>query len=76
MMPRIERVFQVFCLFMAIYWIALFSAQYAENRDVIYISMKTFNDDPIDKYPTFTICLGGGRFHWFRDDNIFESYAR
>ena len=75
MMPRIERVFQVFCLFMAIYWISLFSAQYAENRDVIYISMKTFNDDPIDKYPTFTICFGGDRFHWFRDDNIFESYA-
>ena len=60
---------------MASYWIALFSAQYGENRDAIFISMKTFNDDPDDQYPTFSLCFKGDRFHWNRDDNIFDSYA-
>ena len=60
---------------MASYWIALFSAQYGENRDAIFISMKTFNGEPDDQYPTFSLCFKGDRFHWNRDDNIFDSYA-
>ena len=73
--PRVEKVFQIFCLCMASYWIALFSAQYVENRDAIYISMKTFNENPIDKYPTFTLCFGGDNFHWYRENNIFDAYG-
>ena len=60
---------------MAIYWITLFTVQFGENRDAIFISMKTFNDDPIDKYPTFTICFKGDRFHWYHDRRIFNFYA-
>ena len=60
---------------MASYWIALFTVQYAENRDTIFISMKTFNDKPMDKYPTFSLCFIGDKFHWYRDDKIFDSYA-
>ena len=37
--------------------------------------MKKFNDKPIDKYPTFTICFKGDKIHWYREDNIFDSYA-
>ena len=53
----------------------LFSAIYAENRDAIFISMKTFNENPIDTYPTFTLCFQGDKFHWYHDDNIFDSYG-
>lgn len=60
---------------MASYWIALFSAQYVENRDAIYISMKTFNENPIDKYPTFTLCFSGNNFPWYRENNIFDAYG-
>ena len=37
--------------------------------------MKTFNDGPDDKYPTFTICFKGPKFHWIQADTIFHSYA-
>ena len=60
---------------MASYWIILFTSQYAENRDAVFISMKTFNDKPIDKYPTFTVCFKGDKIHWYREDNIFGAYA-
>ena len=60
---------------MALYWIMLFTSQWWENRDAIFISMKTFNDEAIDKYPTFSLCFQGDKFHWFRDNNIFHSYG-
>ena len=53
----------------------LFSAIYSENRDDIYISMEKFNENPIDKYPTFTLCFQGDKFHWYHDNEIFESYG-
>ena len=37
--------------------------------------MKTFNGDPDDKYPSFTMCFQGDKFHWYNDENIFDSYA-
>ena len=37
--------------------------------------MKTFNDDSDDKYPSFTMCFQGDKFHWYHDENIFDSYA-
>ena len=75
LLTRIEKIFQAYCFFLAIYWITYFSSQYAENSDTTFISMKTFNDGPDDKYPTFTICFKGPKFHWIQDDNIFHSYA-
>ena len=53
----------------------LFSAIYSENRDDIYISMKKFNENPIDIYPTFTLCFQGDKFHWYHDNDIFNSYG-
>ena len=42
MIPEIRRIFQVCCFFMAIYWTALFTNQYGENRDAISITMREF----------------------------------
>ena len=75
LIPRLKKIFQACCLLLAIFWITLFSTQYAENKDTIFVSMKTFNTDPIDKYPTFTLCFKGDQFHWYHDDKIFKSYS-
>ena len=37
--------------------------------------MKTFNEGPDDKYPTFTLCFKGHEFHWYRHESIFNSYG-
>ena len=72
--PLIKKIFQACCLFLAIFWITFFSTQYTENRDTILVSMKTFNVDPLDQYPTFSLCFKGDRFHWFNDEEIFKSH--
>ena len=37
--------------------------------------MKKFNEHPNDKYPTFSLCFKGEKFHWYRDANIFKTYS-
>ena len=75
MVPKIRRTFQVCCFFMAIYWTALFTNQYGENRDAISITMKKFNHDTSDKYPTFSFCIKGTELHWSHEHEIFEAYG-
>ena len=53
----------------------MFSSEFSENKDMISISMKKFNDDLDDKYPSFTMCFQGDKFHWYHDEYIFDSYA-
>ena len=74
-LPRLETIFYVCCLLLAIYWITLFTAQYGENKDLVFISVKKFNDEPSNKYPTFSICFEGDKFHWYHVENIFSSYS-
>ena len=37
--------------------------------------MKKFNNEADDKYPTFSFCFKGARFHWFNDHLIFDSFG-
>ena len=37
--------------------------------------MKRFNKEADDKYPTFSLCFRGARFHWINDDHIFDSFG-
>ena len=37
--------------------------------------MKGFNKEIDDNYPTFSFCFKGARFHWFHDDDIFDSFG-
>ena len=60
---------------MAVYWILLFSSQYSENADTTFITIKTFNVDSQDKYPTFSFCFSGSNFHWYNDLNVFKAYG-
>ena len=37
--------------------------------------MKRFNKEADDKYPTFSFCFRGSRFHWINDEYIFDSFG-
>ena len=60
---------------MAIYEVTLWSIEYAENKDQVFVSIQTYNHHAAAKYPTFSICFRGTEFHWYRDINIFNSYG-
>ena len=60
---------------MAIYEVTLWSIEYAENKDQVFVSIQTYNRHAAAKYPTFSICFRGTEFHWYRDINIFNSYG-
>ena len=75
MLHRFRVIFQVACLFIALYFTTLFSFHYSENSDVQLLAMRNFNNETIDKYPTFSLCFRGTRFHWYNDLEIFNSYS-
>ena len=72
---KMKLTFQVCCFLMAAYWTALFSSQYRENNDAILITMKNFNHDPSDEYPTFSFCIKGTDLHWANEHEIFKAYG-
>lgn len=72
---RFTIIFQVGCFLIALYFTTLFSYEYSENGDVQLITMKHFNNKTSDKYPTFSLCFRGTRFHWYHDLAIFNSYG-
>ena len=71
---RFSTVFTAVCIFCAIYEVTLWSIEFAENKDQVFISIKSYNHHSDAKYPTFSICFKGSEFHWYRDVNIFNSY--
>ena len=75
LLHRFKVIFQVACFLFAIYFTTLFSTQYLENIDNQLIAIKKFNEDEDNRYPTFSFCFHGTRFHWFHDLQIFESYG-
>ena len=72
---HIGFVFQIGCCLMSLYWTLLFCIQYGENADANLITMKTFNIESEDKYPTFSFCFSGNEFHWYNGLNIFKSHG-
>ena len=75
LLHRFKIIFQLGCFLFAVYFTTLFSAQYSENSDAQLIKIKKFNQDGDNKYPTFSFCFNGPRFHWFHDLKIFNSYG-
>ena len=71
---RLKMVFQMVCFLLAIYMAVSFVKRFNENDNVTSITYKPFNDGPADKYPTYSICFKGSRFHWYRRENIFEAF--
>ena len=75
MVSHIGFVFQIACCFLSIYYVLLFCIQYGENADANLTTVKKFNTELQDKYPTFSFCFSGTKFHWFNDLNIFQTYG-
>ena len=49
--------------------------KFLENHDATSIAYKKFNQSPQDKYPTFSLCFQGNRFHWYHDLAIFNAFG-
>ena len=75
LLSRFKIIFQVGCFLIAVYFTTLFSTQYSENNDLQLIAMKQFNQEEDNRYPTFSFCFKGAKFHWFHDLAVFDSYA-
>ena len=43
-----------------------------ENKDKSSISYKQFNLTPLDKYPTFSVCLKGPEIYWNQEKLLFD----
>ena len=54
---------------------ASFVKRFVENENATSITYKLFNEGPEDKYPTFSICLKGSRFHWYHPLVIFDAFG-
>ena len=72
---RFQIIFQVGCFLIAVYFTTLFSAEYSDNSDIQLITIKKFNQDKDNKYPSFSFCFKSPRFHWYHDTKIYESYG-
>ena len=60
---------------MAVYWTLIFCSQYAENSDTNSITIKDFNVEPQDVYPSFSLCFSGTNFYWRNDLGIFNAFG-
>ena len=50
------------------------TVEFMENKDTSSIAYTHFNQNPIDRYPTFTLCLKGREIYW-RDEEILFGRA-
>ena len=48
--------------------------RFLENDDSTAIHFRRFNLSPKDKYPTFSICLGGSELYWYQQEAIFKEF--
>ena len=61
------------CFFMGAYMTVTQSMGFLENRDSSTISYNHFNQEPIDRYPTFSVCLRGKDLYWKDEESLFSS---
>ena len=59
LLNRVKVLFSLACFFFAIEMTITQIVRYLDNRDTSLVSYKTFNDSPLDRYPTFSICFQG-----------------
>ena len=53
----ISRSFSIICYFFAGYCSLVQVLDYITNADVSLVTYKKYNEEPADRYPTFSICL-------------------
>ena len=75
LLSRLKVIFTLICFFAALYMTITQVIRYCENDDSSSISYKQFNQTPLDKYPTFSICFKGHDIYWRRKLKLFETFG-
>ena len=75
MANRFKNTFQVVCFLLAIYMSVLLVGRFLEDRSTTSIMYRHYNEKPQDRYPTYSICFRGTKFHWQNDLEIFDEYG-
>ena len=81
-----REIFNLLCIYLAGYMTLTESLRYFENKDTSSFGYKKFGETPLDKYPTFSICLHSSQQNFFlyldstlnnitgRSTNTFSEY--
>ena len=70
---RSRGIFITTCLFLLAYLLITQTMDYLQNKDSSVISYKRFNQDPLDEYPTFSICLRGSELYWNHEHLLYAN---
>ena len=60
-----REIFNLLCIYLAGYMTLTESLRYVENKDTSSFGYKKFGETPLDKYPTFSICLHSSQQNFF-----------
>ena len=71
---RTTTIFRVICFLLAAYMAVRLIDRFLENRDATSITYRRYSDTVQDRYPTYSMCFQGTRFHWNNDLGIFSAY--
>ena len=74
MLGRLEVVFNLICILLAMYMVATQMLRHTENRDTSSIHIKQFDGANGDNYPSFSLCFHGDELNWYRDTSIFYKF--
>lgn len=67
-------MFQLICFLLATYMTVRLVNRFMKNRDATSITYRRYSDTQQDRYPTYSMCFKGTRFHWNNDLEIFSAY--
>ena len=60
---RLEVVFNLVCILLAMYMASTQMLRHIENRDTSFIHIKQFDGAKGDNYPSFSLCFQGGELN-------------
>ena len=74
MMALVQYIFDnvclVICVIVTFYFTTLQFQYFVSNDDIASISIRKFNLEPKDQYPTYTICLYGNYKGFIGPENL------
>ena len=73
LIARVKGIFITICLFLLTYFLITQTMDYLLNKDSSVISYKRFNQDPLDEYPTFSLCLRGSELYWNHEHDLYAN---
>ena len=74
LLNRAKVVFLLICFFLTAWMSMKQIERFLENRDASSIRYKRFNESPLDKYPTFSLCFKGPEIYWMNEKSLFDKF--